>query len=242
MASDHIGKGFSWYDDPEETVDHTEQQPPMTVIRTTPRSTQDSKEKTASEELNDFHTEYNNAVADMYLHPSRDSVEKVMKLNAKSLELSTQATNYFNQVLLENPELNYQASHPVQQDMMHEYDQIKANKEKEAVQSFQQQGYGLFLVYKKSDIGRDKYTQSIQQFSDEFGFQLLGVSDDGFIDENIRENKVNNGKIDSKITPALILVNPKNKTKLIAVHYGATSTKVIMNDMAFIFNGYKKAY
>lgn len=248
FSADYVGKGFSWYDDPqpEYRQNNSSGKEPMVKkekelrpIETENKSQPKPKKKTALDELNDFKKKYQNAIAKMYLHPSREAVYEVQKLNKKSLELSGRAADFFRQNLLHHPDINYQATHPIQQEQIHEYDLRLEQQRQQTARNAAKNGYALFYAFKKTDLARDTYSQTVQAFSSEYGFDLLGISMDGSRNKYINEVVNNKNHLNVKITPALILVNPRVKGSLKVIHYGATSAKEIVRSIDFVVNGYR---
>ena len=249
-ASDHVGKGFSWYDDPVvDTPQQTAPSSPKVTVNhemkpTTsqaPSSPATPTKMSPSQELDAFHKEYNDALADFYLHPSLESSYKFQKMNKEALALDSKAADFFKQNLLLHPELNYQATHPIQQTQIHEYD-LRLEKQREAsAHKLASMGYGLFFAFKKTDIAQAQYSKQLNAISKEYGFPLLGVSMDGSPNPAIDEVVMNNHHLDVKVTPALILVNLHDQTDLKAVYYGVASDAQIVKNLDFILNNYQSS-
>lgn len=239
-SNDHVGRGFSWYDSPVKEYKPKIQQPTetMTVSRTEPTK-QVQKEKTYAEKLDDFQAKYKNIIARAMLEPDLNSVYELMKIQDEVSKKGDAVSDYWKQNLLIHESLNYEASHPIAQQAIHEYDAVMDAKKRLAVVDYQNRGFGLFYVYKESDIYGIKYAAQVQSFADEFGFDLLGVSLDGSRLDVIKKSVDNKGKLNINLTPALVLVNPENKSDLQVIAYGVKSTADIIRNISFIHNGFK---
>ncbi|MBY7933073.1 conjugal transfer protein TraF [Vibrio fluvialis] len=240
FASDHVGRGFSWYDSPAREYTPKKSQPSetMTVSKSEPTKVL-KKEKTYGEKLDDFHAKYKNIIAKAMLEPSLDSVYELMKVQDEVSKKGDAVSDYWKQNLLLHEYLNYEASHPIAQQAIHEYDAVMDAKKRLAVVDYQNRGFGLFYVYRESDIYGSKYASQVQSFADEFGFDLLGVSLDGSKLDVIRKSVDNNGKLNINLTPALVLVNPENRNDLQVIAFGVKSTSDLIRNISFIHNGFK---
>lgn len=242
FANDHVGRGFSWYDSPEPDYSQEKKQPVevMTATRTEPEKKQQKpKEKSYAEKLDDFRLKYKNILAKAMLEPSLESVHDLMKIQDSVGVKGDEVADYWKQNLLLDETLNYEATHPIAQQAIHEYDAVMETKKKLAVTDFQSRGYGLFYVYKSDDIYGKQYSEQVQSFADEFGFPLLGISLDGSKLDTIKKSVPNDGKLNINLTPALVLVNPHNNNDMQVIAFGVKTTSDIIRNISFIHNGFK---
>ena len=240
LCNDHVGKGFSWYNDPY--VDYSAPTQPhrdRLVVTTSSPKPEEKKPETYAQKLDAFHLKYKNILARFALDPTLKNVDALMQIENEVTQKADKAADFWQENLLLHENLNYEANHPISQEAIHQYDYVMHKKRREAVMDYSRQGYGLFYVFRRSDIYGKQYSKQIQAFADKYHFKLLGISMDGSKLSTIRDVVPNNGKLNIKITPALILVNPKRPNELKAIAFGVKTTSTIIRNISFIHNGYK---
>lgn len=250
-TSPHVGRGFSWYETKEKPVKKKDvQQEAMNKTISSPLSqpqeamskTAKTESKTPAEELDDYHKKHANLLAEWSLRPTKESAYELMVFQQEAMKLSRKATDAWKQNLMLHPELNHEAKHPTEKMAIHAYDRDTEAKENAVVSEYAKNGYGLFYVYGKDDVYGTKYGEHVQLFADSYEMPLLGISTDGVFNEHIRKNRVNNGKLNVKFTPVVLLVNMKDVNDIKVVSYGVTSGGDLRRQINFIHNGYKTEY
>ena len=78
-----------------------------------------------------------------------------------------------------------------------------------AVRSLAEEVWGLFFVYNGNESIDKALAPSVQQFADQHGIELLGVTLDGTTLDSIHHTRQNQQHLDVPFSPALVLVNPK---------------------------------
>lgn len=205
--------GWRWYNDPNPVKVQPKpktlpSQPQVSVTQTPPPP----KIMTATEQMQWFQGYMAEVQNQAVIHPSVENTLEFMRIS-KFIDGKTTAFGMtWKEALLLDPSLSYRMKHPTESLARQTQNaQIKAEKVA-AVHSLAKQGYGLFFVYHGNDPLNQQLAPSIQSFADQYGIELLGVTQDGKTLSVIRDNKVNDGKLQIQASPALLLVNPKTHT------------------------------
>lgn len=231
-ATDYIGRGFSWYED-EIKAKKKERPKDSVSITVTP-----APKKTATQELEEFHKKYNEVKNAAILYPTDENVKAFLVLKKESLERSRKFGDMTRKVTLQNPSLDYEATHPSEQLANHAYLAQQELKKIDVLNFYQQQGYGFFYLFSKNDIYGEQYSEQLQAFADQYKFDLLGISMDGSRFSGVRDVVDNNDKLQVEITPALLLVNPITK-EIEPISYGTASNSQLIDNLYFISNGFE---
>lgn len=196
-------KGWKWYNEPKPPLKQPKKKPKPLPPNTV------TKVMSATEQMDWFHEAFNEAVNDATINPEDpEKLLKVERMKRYILKKSTRTGMTFKQLLLDYPELSYTKDRPTEQAARSTYHSLERNKKIAAVQKMQEEGWGFFFVYEGNDSLSKALAPSIQQFSDTYSIELLGLSNDGTFIESVRNNRSNDNKVVVPYTPALILVNP----------------------------------
>ncbi len=223
--------GWRWYNEPKAAIKPPEKPAPPPNSVTSIMS--------ATEQMTWFHSAYNEALNDATINAhDKDKLQKVMRLNHFISEKTTQTGMTFKQVLLENPELSYTKDRPVEHAARQTFNVLEREKKIATVNEMKDQGWGFFFIYNGNDIMSQKLAPSLQQFSDTYQIELLGVSDDGTFIDAVKNNKMNDGKVVVPFVPALILVNP-NTRKFKPLAYGFISQNDLLGRFYNVATNYQ---
>ena len=246
LASTHSATGWAWYSTPETRPVPVKKPAVMTMTRTEPNPVKKPPQPqiltptqaAAMKELADWKAQYAAIKAQATLHPNTETVYSLMKMNNVSIQHASQMELYWRENLLLHPELNDEAVRP-SQGIAHQQYLVKQNKKiHDSVVAFVREGYVLFYAFKEDDIYGGEFAKQIQQFADDEGFPLLGVSMDNSDIAGIRKVRNNEGKLDISVTPQLLLFNPQSKT-LTTVVAGVTTLDSITRNMHLIATHFK---
>ncbi|MFY2508870.1 type-F conjugative transfer system pilin assembly protein TraF [Vibrio pectenicida] len=218
LLADTTPPGWRFYNEPIQPKIRPKPRP-------APPAPAPQKVMSATEQMAWFHKEWNEAKAAAMIDPHNE--EKLHRLLALNRYITTQtsATEMtFKKLLAQRPELSYTKDHPTEQSARKVYlTRLKAKHERK-VEEMMRRGWGLFFVYDSTDTLAMTLAPSIQQFADRHQLELLGISHDGNVSPDIRDNRINDGKVKVKHSPALLLVNPKTgQTKPLAYGFIAQS-------------------
>ena len=242
----HNSTGWSWYSEPEAKVTPKKAKPSMTVTRTETKPKKEppppilTKEQTAAiKELTEWKARYAAIKAQAVLHPSAETVHALMKMNAVSIANASQMELYWRQNLLLHPELNEEATHPTER-VAHQQQLKQLDKTRhDSVTAFVEEGYALFYAFKKGDIYGIEFAKQIQQFADDEGFPLLGVSMDNSTLPTIRKVRNNEGKLALSVTPQLLLFNPQTKA-MTTIAAGVTTLDTLINNIHLVRTNFQE--
>ena len=197
--------GWRWYNEPvvakkplKRKVSRT---PSVTLTRTHTLS--------PTEQMQSFKRYFDDTLNDAVINPTdAKKVEKSMKLNQYVSEQSSLYGMTFKKVLLDNPDLSYTKDRPTEQAARSTYLTLERSKKVRAVRSLAEEGWGLFFVYKGNEAIDKALAPSVQQFADQHGIELLGVTLDGQTLDSIHHTRQNQQHLNVPFSPALVLVNP----------------------------------
>ena len=203
IASD--AAGWRWYNEPIVTKKAVKKKasptPSVTVIRTHTLS--------PTEQMQSFKRYFDDTLNDAVINPTNEKkVEKSMRLNQYVSQQSSLYGMTFKKVLLDNPDLSYTKDHPTEQAARSTYLALERSKKVRAVRSLAEAGWGLFFVYKGNGSIDKALAPSVQQFADQHGIELLGVTLDGQALDSIHNTRQNQAHLNVPFSPALVLVNP----------------------------------
>ncbi|QDO82434.1 type-F conjugative transfer system pilin assembly protein TraF [Shewanella psychropiezotolerans] len=195
--------GWRWYNEPKTVITPPKQQertaPSVTVTRTL----------SPTEQLRSFKRYFDDTLNDAVINPTNaNKVEKSMRLNQYVAEQSSLYGMTFKKVLLANPALSYTKNHPTEQAARRPYLLLQRSQKVRAVRRLAQAGWGLFFVYKGREAIDKALAPSVQQFADQHGIDLLGVTLDGQALDSIHHTRQNQQHLTVPFSPALVLVNP----------------------------------
>ena len=203
MASD--AAGWRWYNEPFLAKEPLKKTPPSVTSVTLTRT----RTLSPTEQLRSFKRYFDDTLNDAVINPTNtNKVEKSMRLNQYVSEQSSLYGMTFKKVLLANPGLSYTKDHPTEQAARRPYLLLQRSQKVRAVRRLAQAGWGLFFVYKGREAIDKALAPSVQQFADQHGIDLLGVSLDGQALDSIHHTRQNQQHLTVPFSPALVLVNP----------------------------------
>lgn len=228
--------GWRWYNEPVKVKRKPKAAPPVaptqgaTLTRTL----------TAKEQMDWFRQEHEEVAAQAFIDPKNDEkVERVMYFNKYALDQSGVFGMTFTKVLHNNPELNYLKDHPAEQAARKDYLNEVRNKHIDSLQQLVNEGWGMFFVYNGQDTLSQRLAPSLQDFSAQYGIELLGISKDGTLIEAIASNEYDSkGKVDVPFVPAVMLVNPSTQ-EMKPLSYGFISMDKLMQRFHYVATNYQ---
>lgn len=231
------GRGWQWY---EEEKEGAVEEPERRVKTVTSQPKPATKPTTATEQLADWQAAFLEAKAAAVMNPSVENVYRLQRLIDESWERSEKLEAAWKQVQLKYPELDYNAQHPTGERAKRQFFERKDAALDATLVQLASEGAGLFFVFNQNDVYLKEYAKQVKTFAAEYGLSLLGISMDGSALPELERVRKNNGKLDVTVTPALILVNPTQKSQ-VAVSYGIKSMDDVKRQIHFVESGYKEA-
>ena len=203
IASD--AAGWRWYNEPVVTKKPLKRKAPRTPSVTLTRT----HTLSPTEQMQSFKRYFDDTLNDAVINPTdARKVEKSMRLNQYVSQQSSQYGMTFKKVLLDNPDLSYTKDRPTEQAARSTYLALERSKKVRAVRSLAEAGWGLFFVYKGGEAIDKALAPSVQQFADQHGIEVLGVTLDGQTLDSIHHTRQNQQHLNVPFSPALVLVNP----------------------------------
>lgn len=217
-------KGWRWYNEPKvKEVRPKEEKapvPPNTV--TTVMS--------ATEQMQWFHQNFQEALNDATINPEdEEKYLKVMKLKKFIMDKTDQTGMTAKKLLLEYPEYSYTKDRPTEQAARQTYRQSVRDKHEASVRQLLQEGWGMYFIYEGTDEIAQTLAPSIQDFANQYGIELVGISKDGQTFDVLNENRIDTtGRVQVRYTPALMLANVHTK-ELKPLAYGFISQNNLLS-------------
>lgn len=225
--------GWRWYNEPGPVPAPANPKPVPQPPPTAPPV------MSATEQMAWFHRAYQAAVDDATLHPEDNAKQlTVMRLHHFIGQKIAQTGMTFKRVLLAHPELSYTQTHPVEQAARTTVLMARRAQQTATAKRLRADGWGLFFVYRGQDPLTQRLAPSIQAFADTYGFDLLGLSDDGTVMPTLRRNRGNNGKVSVAFEPALILVHPATG-EMRPLAYGFISQRALLARLDNVAHGFR---
>ena len=199
------------------------------------------KPKTPEQRMQAFQTYYANVKAEAVSDPTEQNLEAYISLQGYVQNKSIQFQQMWQKVLLDNPQHDYELTHPTDSIANQIHSQATQQQQVAAVKAFAQ-SYGLVYFYYGSDAYAKSMAPSLQSFADQYGIALLGISMDGNMLSAISDNQSNKSqayRLHVQYFPALFLLNPQTGNA-IPVAYGFLAQDQLLQrfyDLATNFSG-----
>ncbi|NOI41078.1 type-F conjugative transfer system pilin assembly protein TraF [Vibrio sp. 070316B] len=225
--------GWKWYNEPV-VKPASKKTPPKPIP-----PNQTTRVMSATEQMDWFHQTYKEALNDATINSKDEGkLKTVMQLNQFIGERTSETGMTFKKVLHANPELSYLKDRPAEFAARGTYHQLEREKKVAALAHMREAGWGFFFVYDGQDALSQQLAPSMQSFADTHGIEILGLSRDHTFVSGIRENRVNDNKVEVPFSPALILVNP-NTGEMKPLAYGFISQTALLGRFYNVANDYQ---
>ncbi|CAN5420073.1 type-F conjugative transfer system pilin assembly protein TraF [soil metagenome] len=224
---EHHEKGWHWYDDP---------------MNQTPPETKDAKEVTEDPilQMATVKQAIKRALDNAILHPTTQNVKNYILLQNQLSTNASQFSHTWQQVLVENPSLDYSVTHPSNQ-VGHEVfvDQTQA-KQSEAIRELAKHS-GLFFFYHSSCPYCQRFAPILKDFASQHHIAVVAITTDGVALPAFPNSRIDSGQAKQfhvTMEPALFTVNPTTH-KVIPVAYGLLSQSELRQRIYDIATNYK---
>lgn len=218
---DRKAEGWAWYEDrqrPEEQSKNSDQS------------------ATSSEEMKQMKEIMEEKLAKAVLEPTPENIKSYMEEQQKWLERSSHFANVWAQLLLNNPHLDYTATHlPISQYGLQFYKKEIQEKKERLIASLVKD-FGLFFFYEGRSQTALLFANIVRAFSKKYGWEIIAISLDDVQIEGF-ENRRNNGiaeALEVDVTPALYLINPK-MDEAIPISFGLVAMDKLEDNIALQF-------
>jgi conjugal transfer pilus assembly protein TraF len=155
------------------------------------------------------------------LNPTQKNVQEYISLQNQMSDRSSQFSNVWQKVLLNNPDLNYSLIHPTNSIGSQVDTDTQHVKEDQAIAQLAKQT-GLFFFYHSTCPYCQRFAPILKNFSDHYGITVIPITTDGISLPEFPNSKANAGqaeKFNVTVEPALFAVNPYTH-KAYPVSYG----------------------
>jgi conjugal transfer pilus assembly protein TraF len=157
-------------------------------------------------------------------NPTKENVKQYIEMQNSVTREAKAFSKSWQEVLLENPQLNYAIKHPTNNTArMIEEDEMR--KKEEATIHRLAKISGLFFFYKSTCAYCRAFAPTVKQFAAMYGITVIPITTDGVSLPEFPNSRIDQGQAELfgvKVEPALFIVNPYTHEK-ITLTYGLIS-------------------
>ena len=160
----------------------------------------------------------------MYLYPSVENVAYYRELQQQSVNQASELANTWMYLTASNPELDASVKRPMSQLGAMVSDRERAKIESDLLKGLSET-HGLYFVYAGSCSYCQKMASIVRTFADNHGLDLMGLSIDGVVLDEIPNNEDDIIKTQTKAiewnigtVPALVIYDDVQKKHLSPIH------------------------
>ncbi len=222
-------EGFLWYNLPKKIVKKKEEEKLIPFKSLSP---------TTKKNILVFNTR--EALARFNVEPTPENAKKYIQWQDFWSKQTTKGKRAFQQAMLENPEYDYNVTHPTSNLGTKITAKKKAIHEAIVINSLGRT-HGLMFFYRGNNLYDAKQARIVKSFGARFHIKILPVSVDGVIAPEFENSKVDNGQVKAlkiKYFPALMLFDSKHK-KISPVSYGFVTQDVIAHQILMVTTNFK---
>lgn len=216
-------QGWHWYaPEPEENLDKKSTQAPSnnsTNNNSDPLSQMAAISKAVEE-----------AKAEAILNPTPENVANYIAMQNAVTQNAAKFSQTWQQVIWQNPNLNYSLAHPTSQIAKDAYLDTQRRTNTAALKQIANQ-YGLFFFFAGSCPYCHRFAPIVKDLQTQYGFSVIPISLDGGGLPEYPNPEHDNGqaqKFNVTRWPALFLVNP-DKRQIIPITYGLIGEDELTN-------------
>jgi len=152
----------------------------------------------------------------------------------KWVDKSANFASIWSHLLLSNPNLDETViGRPVSRYGL-QFHKAQALEKREQLIAGLAENQGLFFFYEGRNPASEHIASVVQNFSKKYGWEILPISVDGEVLDELPQSKKDNGiarEMGVKVFPALVIVDPKKNTAT-PIAYGLISTDKIEENIA----------
>ena len=169
--------------------------------------------------------------------PTIPNVASYLKMQQQLFRNSISFANTWKRTLMYYPELDPTVKQPIshlgRQIYLNEQQEYINNKIKEAAKD-----YGLIFFFKSQCSYCHEFAKTVNNFSKQYGLEVLAITLDGKSIPEYPDAKVNNGisnRLKIYAVPALILTNPTTG-QMIPITFGLISEQELIDRISLVLN------
>jgi len=220
--------GWYWFDDPKTA--HAEKNIPQ----------DHSKESDSSEQVLLARQKLKKALDQAIIDPTPQNVKINIELENQLAEKANQYANMKQQVLHDNPELNYSIKHPTNNVAIQVYNEAESQKKLNVINDFSKH-FGLFFFYRSTCPYCKRFAPILKHFSETYHIAVIPITTDGISLPEFPNSKIDNGQskqFQVSVEPALYAVDPQSQ-KAFPVAFGLTSESELLDNIYNVYTHYK---
>jgi type-F conjugative transfer system pilin assembly protein TraF len=209
--AEYSTQGWSWYN-ASQTIDYSDlDEEPKQAAPKAPQKNLWEKAQEAQKLKETIQKQYH-LIRDLAIvHPTPENVKRENEYRQFFMEQSKKFGEAQRLVLLQSPELSYQMKFPTQQVARQLHDKKEEIANTKAIKKMAK-SYALLFFYEGNSLDTPILAKTVTTFAKSYGFELMGIPMDGYIDANIPQNREVKGlaeKMGVKAFPAMFLLNPE---------------------------------
>ncbi|MFA6038256.1 MAG: conjugal transfer protein TraF [Legionellales bacterium] len=217
LAKTHFYKdraqGWHWY---EQIIQPSKSLEKENITQGTPEQ--------ALDELDTLQQELEGAKALAVMYPTTQNIEQYIKLHNAALKQASLFSNVWQQVIWQNPELNFAVNKPTDNSARHLYYDLEKTVDERSVQSLAAE-YGLFFFFRESCPYCHAFAPVLKSFENQYGLTVMAISLDGGTLPDYPMAVNDNGlaqQLAVETVPALYALHPKTQ-QVIPLSFGLVS-------------------
>ena len=230
-------EGWFWYQDPPVIdTDMREKEKKDETPKTESTQTPFTVAQKAHRQMEIFKKQLEDLKVIALTSPTTSNVEAYMRHQREMMERSENFSKSWQQVVLTNPELNPEVTHPTAQFAKPILYEMKETRKKQIMAELSKT-HGLIYFFKGNCPYCTGFAPIVKMFAEKYNWQVMAISLDGSPSDVFPEARPDNGigaalKIQS--VPALIALNAETN-EVIPISYAMTSLdQVEHNVMALV--------
>jgi len=220
--------GWYWFDDPKNS------HPVKNSALDQP------KDRDPSEQILIVRKKLKEALDQAIINPTPKNVKISIELENQLAEQANQYANMKQQVLHDNPELNYSIGHPTNNLALQVYNEAESQKKLNVINEFSK-NFGLFFFYRSTCPYCKRFAPILKHFTETYHIAVIPITTDGISLPEFPNSKIDNGQskqFQVSVEPALYAVDPKSQ-KAFPIAFGLTSESELLDNIYNIFTHYK---
>lgn len=209
------GEGWHWYQNPliEAEVKPETKESEITVKSLAP-----------TDIIKEYQKELEKKLHRAWVNPTQQNIKAYQEMQKDLMQRSQTFSQRWMEVVYRHPELDHTLVSPVNQKSRHIYLDQQKDSITQLIQALKND-YGLFFFFSSQCEYCHQFSPIVQQFSKQYGWEVVAISADGGTMPGFKEIVMDNGLVEKwqiKLLPALFAVQPKTG-KVIPIAYGLTS-------------------
>jgi conjugal transfer pilus assembly protein TraF len=211
-------EGWHWYQDPIVEDFQEKKEAPQKII------SEAGELMAPLEMVKAYQKELEKKLHKAWVSPTAKNIQSYQEMQKDLMQRSQHFSEIWMQVVYNNPHLDHTLVSPVNQKSRHLYLDHEKQQTVESIRDLKEE-YGLFFFYSSQCEYCHQFAPIVQQFSKNYGWEVIAISADGGTIPGFSENVMNNGILENwrvEVLPALFAINPKTG-HVLPIAYGLTA-------------------